>query len=136
MKKKFIIHTKFDKVLIEAEDRDHAFAKYFYDIINEKVTLDKLGGIIMLRDENAKNEGDEIGFRTAPLLWKMGVIGTQHAISNICSLTGATHKEAKDMLKNAADSDARLIPLIEELRLAEDDGEDTLLDGMRRGMQK
>lgn len=135
MKKKFIIHTKNDKVLIEAEDRDHAFAKYFYDVINEKVTLDKIGGIIMLRDEHMKSEGEEIACRTAPLLWKMGIIGTQPAINNICSCTGVTHKEAKVMLKNAADADARLIPLIEELRLAEGD-EDTLLDGMRRGMQK
>lgn len=113
--KKFIIETKDDKALVEAEDRDHAFAKYFYDILNEKVTLDKLGNIITLKDGVA-----EIPFRTVPLLWKMGIIGTKHAIDNISSLLGITRKEAKKILKEAGDSDARLIPLIEDLRLAEE----------------
>lgn len=130
MKKKFIIEAKSDKVLIEAEDVDHAFAKYFYDIINEKVTLDKLGGIILLKGERADG-GDDIGCRTAPLLWKMGIIGTKCAMDNIVECTGVSRKEAKTMLKKAADRDARLIPLIEELRLAEGE-ENTMVDGMRR----
>lgn len=116
---KFIIEAKGDKMLIEAVDRDHAFAQYFYDIINEKVTLDKLGTIILLKGQR-KDGGDDIAFRTAPLLWKMGVIGTVTAVDNIVEAVGVTRAEAKKMLKKAGDADARLIPLIEEIRLAEE----------------
>lgn len=103
---KYIIKTKDDKVMVEAVDKDHAFAKYFYDIINEKVSLDKIGAIILLEGKR-KDGGDDVPFRTAPLL----------------------------MLKDASEQDGHLIPLIEELRLAEGE-EDTLVDGMSRGMQK
>lgn len=127
---KYIIEAKGDKVLVEAEDRDHAFAKYFYDIINADVTLDKIGNIVVLKDGN-----EEYAFRTVPLLWKMGVIGTRNAIDNICEVTGVTRAEAKVMLKNAADNDARLVPLIDDLKLAEESDEDGLPDGMYRMME-
>lgn len=113
--KRFIIKTKDDKVLISAEDRDHAFAQYFKDVAEQKVSLDKIGNLIMLEDGK-----DKIPFRTAPLLWKMGVIGTKLAIDNIVACVGVTRTEAKAMLKDAADKDARLIPLIDEMKLAEE----------------
>lgn len=116
----FVIETKSDKVVVSAEDIDHAFAKYFYDIINEKVTLDKIGAIILLKGKK-KDGGEDIAFRTAPLLWKMGIIGTKCAIDNIVDCVHVSRKEAKKMLKRAGDKDARLIPLIEELRLAEEE---------------
>lgn len=116
---KFIIETKSDKVIITAEDKDHAFARYFYDIINEKVTIDKIGQIIVMKGKMEDGK-DDIAFRTAPLLWKMGVIGTKCAIDGISNCVGVTRKVAKKMLKLASDEDARLIPLIEELRLAEE----------------
>lgn len=131
---KYIIKTKDDKVMVEAVDKDHAFAKYFYDIINEKVSLDKIGAIILLEGKR-KDGGDDVPFRTAPLLWKMGIIGTSCAIDNIVDCVGVSRKEAKKMLKDASEQDGHLIPLIEELRLAEGE-EDTLVDGMSRGMQK
>lgn len=116
---KFIIETKSDKVMVSALDRDHAFAQYFYDIINEKVSIDKIGGIIQLKGKR-KDGGDDIAFRTVPLLWKMGIVGTKCAIDNIVACVGVTRTEAKKMLKDAGDQDARLIPLIDELRLAEE----------------
>lgn len=116
---KFIIETKSDKVMVEAVDKDHAFAKYFYDIINEKVSIDKIGQIIVLKGKRS-DCGDDIPCRTAPLLWKMGIIGTKCAIDGIVDCVGVSRKEAKKMLKQAADIDARLIPLIEELKLAEE----------------
>lgn len=126
----FTIETKNDKVLVTSVDRDHAFAKYFYDVICEKVNLDKIGNIIMLKDGM-----DEIPFRTVPLLWKMGIIGTKTAIDNIINCVGVSRKEAKSMLKEASERDGRLIPLIEELRLnedADDEGDGNLPDGMIR----
>lgn len=118
-KNKFIIQTKDDKVLIEAVDIDHAFAKWFYDVITEKVTLDKIGNIILLKGKR-DDGGDDIAFRTVPLLWKMGIIGTKCAIDSIIECVKVTRTEAKRMLKSCGDQDARLIPLIEELRLAEE----------------
>ena len=117
--KQYIIEAKTDKVMVSAVDRDHAFAKYFYDIINEKVTLDKIGNIILLKGDR-KDGGDDIAFRTVPLLWKMGIIGTKTAVSQICSVVGVSRAEAKKMLKDAGDADVRLVPLIDELRLAEE----------------
>lgn len=110
----YIIETKSDKVLISAIDREHAFAKYFKDIAEGDVDIAKIGNIIMLKDGT-----EEYPFRTVPLLWKMGILGTKHAIDSIVATVGGTRKEAKDMLKRAADSDARLVPLIDELKLAE-----------------
>jgi hypothetical protein len=110
----YIIETKSDKVLISAIDRDHAFAKYFKSIVEQEVSIDKIGAIILLKDGE-----EEYPFRTVPLLWKMGIIGTKHAIDSIVATVGGTRKEAKEMLKRAADSDARLVPLIDDLKLAE-----------------
>lgn len=110
----FIIETKSDKVLITAEDREHAFAKYFKDIAEGEVSIDKIGNIIMLKDGK-----EEYPFRTVPLLWKMGIIGTSNAIDNIIACIGGTRKAAKQALKKYGDSDARLIPLIDEIKLAE-----------------
>ena len=109
----YIIETKSDKVLISAIDRDHAFAKYFKDIAEQEISLDKLGNIIMLKDGK-----EEYGFRTVPLLWKMGLIGTKHAIDNIVATVGGSRTDAKAMLKKAANADARLVPLIDEIKLA------------------
>ena len=112
--KQYVITTKGDKVLITAEDRDHAFAKYFKDIIERKIPLDKVGSILMLMDGNV-----EIPIRTVPLLWRMGIVCTDCAITNIVDCTGVLRSEAKEILKEASDKDARLIPLINQLRLEE-----------------
>ncbi len=112
---KFIIETKSDKVLIEAEDKDHAFAKYFKDIIEQKIPLEKIGNLIMLSDGK-----EQYPMRTVPLLWKMGVIGTKLAVDNLVEILRVSRFEAKKLLKECADADARLIPLIEELRLGEE----------------
>jgi hypothetical protein len=80
----------------------------------EKIDLGKIGNIIMLKDGK-----EEYPFRVAPLLWKMGVIGTKNAIDNIISCIGGTRKEAKRLLRKYGDADARLIPIIDEIKLAE-----------------
>lgn len=110
----YIIETKSDKVLISAVDRDHAFAKYFKSIAEQEVSIDKIGAIVMLKDG-----AEEYPFRTVPLLWKMGIIGTSRAIDSIVATVGGSRKDAKEMLKKAADADARLVPIIDELKLAE-----------------
>ena len=110
----FVIETKDDRVLIRAEDKDYAFAKYFKEIAEAKVSIEKIGNLIMLKDGK-----EEYPMRTVPLLWKMGIIGTRLAIDNLVALLGVSRSEAKKMLKQAAERDARLVPLIDELKLAE-----------------
>jgi hypothetical protein len=110
----FIIETKDDKVLIRAKDKDHAFAKFFKDVMDEKVPLEKLGSIVILSD--GKNE---YPFRIAPLLWQMKLISGDVAVSNIMAVTGVSQKEAEGMLLQMSFKDSRLIPLIEELRREE-----------------
>ena len=112
---KFVIETKDDKVLIEAEDKDHAFAKYFKDIVEQNIPLEKIGNIIML------NDGEEqYPMRTVPLLWKMGAIGTRCAVDNLVEVLGVSRFEAKKLLKKYGDVDARLVPLIDDSKLREE----------------
>ncbi|RLI14387.1 hypothetical protein DRO41_05870 [Candidatus Bathyarchaeota archaeon] len=107
---KFIIETKDDRVLIEAQDKDHAFAKYFKDISEHKIPLEKIGNVIILSDGK-----DEYPMRTVPLLWKMGVLETKLAIDNLVRVLGVSHFEAERLLKKYGDIDARLIPLMDEV---------------------
>jgi len=108
------MHTKDDVVLIQAESRDVAFAKYFKQIAEEKIPLDKIGNIVMLEDD-----GEEYAFRTVPLLWKMMVINEETAIASLQSILNVSRNEARQMLKKYGDADARLIPLIDQLALEE-----------------
>ena len=123
----YVVETKDDKVLIEVpdnvdkkEERMYAFAKYFLSILEEKVSLDRIGNLIMLHEPEQTDQGKWIPFRVAPLLWKMNVIGTSAAIDSIVGCLGISRKEAKRMLKNCADKDADLVPLIDDLKLAEE----------------
>jgi hypothetical protein len=122
----YIIETKEDKVLIAVPDnkdadkeRMLAFAKYFLDIVDEKISLDKIGSIILLHKPEETNQNNWYPFRVVPLLWKMNVIGTALAVDNIVACLNVHRKEAKKLLKDCADRDADLIPLIEDLKLAE-----------------
>jgi len=116
MSKIYKIETKSDKVLVQAEDRDQAFASYFKDIIQQKIPLERLGNIIILHDGK-----EDYAFRTVPLLWKMGIINEQLAVANLIDVLGVKNNEARRMLKKCGEADARLIPLIEDLILKESD---------------
>ena len=50
----------------------------------------------------------------------MGIIGTKNAIDNLVSVLKVSRKEAKNLLKKYGDADAHLVPLIDDLRLAEE----------------
>jgi hypothetical protein len=126
----YTIETKDDKVTIQVPEnpdknaeRMMAFAKYFLNIIEEKVGLDKIGSIILLHKPGQTDESQWYPFRVAPLLWKMNVIGTSNAIDNLMTAVGyKTRTEAKKALKECAGHDADLIPLIEELKLLDEKG--------------
>jgi hypothetical protein len=112
---KFIVETKDDKVLIEAEDKDHALAKYFKDIIEQNISLEKIGSIIILSDGE-----EQYPMRTVPLLWKMGALSTRLALDNLQQVLGISRFEAKKLLRKYGDVDAHLVPLIDELKLREE----------------
>jgi hypothetical protein len=110
----FYMHTKTDKVLIKAKNRDEAFAKFFKDVEDGKIGLDTLGNIVILFDRR-----EEYPFRTVPLLWQMKLIDASTAVSNIMACTGVNKKEAEEMLGEYGFKDSRLIPLINKLRRRE-----------------
>lgn len=107
----YFVHTKNDKVLIKAKNRDYAFAKFFKDVEDGKVPLEDLGNIVILHDRN-----EEYPFRTIPLLWQMKLIDGSTAVSNIMACTGVSQKEAEEMLGECGFKDSRLIPIINKLR--------------------
>lgn len=107
----YYIHTRNDKVLIKARNRDEAFAKFFKDVEDGKVPLENLGNIVMLHDRK-----DEYPFRTVPLLFQLKLIDASMAVSNIMACTGVAKKEAEQMLLEYSFKDSRLIPLINKLR--------------------
>lgn len=109
--KLFEIETKEDKVLVKAEDKDHAFAQYFMDIKTQKVPLEKIGNIIILHDGT-----EDYPFRTVPLLWRIGVIDDETAVANLVALLEVSRNEARRLLKVYGEKDAELIvPLMDEL---------------------
>ena len=116
--RQYTITMKDSSVEVFAKNRDYAFAKFFKDVVNDKIRLDQLGNIIILKQKNAR-PNQEYPFRTIPLLWQMKLITADMAISNIMAVTGATLKEAEKMLTKMSFEDSRLIPFIEELKRKE-----------------
>lgn len=99
--------TKDDSVVIEAKNRDHAFARYFADIANGKIPLSKVGQLVTLYDGE-----EQYPFRTIPLLWLLGVIDKKHAILNISNLLKCSRREAEELLLKTAKEDSRLVYLV------------------------
>ena len=113
--KEFIITAKEHEWHIFAKDKDYAFAKFFKDVADDKIHLDELGNIIVLKRKHAR-EGQEIPFRTTPLLYQMKLISSSDAVSNIMAVTNVDQKEAEDMLMKYSFKDGHLLPFIDELR--------------------
>jgi len=107
----YVIEFKGGKIRIPAKNRDTAFAKFFKNVVDSKISLEDIGAIVILHDGKK-----EYPFRTAPLLWQMKVIDKKTAIANIRACTGVTKKEAEEMLYKFSFKDSRLIPLINKLK--------------------
>lgn len=110
-RKPFVIETKEDKVLIQAIDRDHAFARYFMDVKLQKIPLEKIGNTIMLSDGK-----DEFAFRTVPLLWRIGVINEDVAVASLQQIFSEfSRNKVRKMLRELGNKDAeRIVPLMDE----------------------
>lgn len=115
----FILKTKGLSLIYSAIDRDHAFASFFKDVADERLPISELGNIVMLYDTKKKGDKAEYPFRVAPLLFQMKLLNQNDAVSNIMACTGATQKEAEDMLFKTSFQDSRILPLIDQLRRKE-----------------
>jgi len=111
----YIVEYKGGKIRIIAENRDIAFAKFFKNVADGKIPLEDIGVVVILHDKR-----ETYPFRTAPLLWQMKIINKEIAVANIRVCTGATKKEAENMLYEFSFKDSRLIPLINKLKEKEE----------------
>jgi len=111
--KVYVIEYKGGNFITAAKSRDEAFARFFHNILNGKIKLEDLGNIIILFDD-----GDQYGFRTVPLLWKLGVMDRKTAIANVMLCTNTSKEEAEKILIETAREDSRLIPYIIKMRVS------------------
>lgn len=111
MKKKknklYTVEYRNGKIKILAKNRDEAFAKFFKAVKDKKIPLDNVGQVIILH-----NKKEKYPFRTAPLLWQMGIIDTETAVKGIMACTGVSQDEAELMLYKFSYNDSRLLPII------------------------
>ena len=83
--KMYVVRTMGEKTLIPAENRKEAYAKFFIKVKQGKYPLDKIGGLIMVRDPD---DGEEYPFRTTPTLWLMEIISPETVFATIESMLG------------------------------------------------
>ena len=117
----YVIEYRNGKIGVMAKNRDEAFAKFFKSIKDGKFPIEDIGQIIILYDGKT-----QYPFRTAPLLWKMGVIDLETAVVNIMRCTNTSKAQAKLILYECAVEDSRLIPLINRLKEREKRRRETL----------
>ena len=113
--KLFKIHTKNDIAIVEAETRQQAYAKYFKEVVEGKIPIEKLGNLLMLEDD-----GEEYPIRTIPILWLMGVVDDEQAIQTLIALGVATSRnDARKLLAKCAKQDRWIAEAIDDLKLEE-----------------
>ena len=108
------VTTMGEKILIRAENRQEAYARFFLDVKRGVYPLDKIGGLIMIRDPE---DGEEYPFRTTPTLWLMELIpaGVAYAtIENMLDLDSGSDESANLLIKGA-NQDRWILKEIERL---------------------
>ena len=108
------VTTMEEKILVRAENRQEAYARFFLDVKRGVYPLDKIGGIIMVRDPE---DGEEYPFRTTPTLWLMELIPVGVAFATIEKMLGldSNTDESADMLIKSARTDEWILDEIERL---------------------
>ena len=112
--KRYNVKTMGETVLIFAADRKEAYARFFLDIKNGKYPLDKVGGIIMVKDPD---DDQEYAFRTTPTLWLMEMIPAGVAFATIEKMLDldSASDESANLLIEAAKADGWILDKIEAL---------------------
>lgn len=108
------VRTMDETLLVNAENRNQAYAKFFLDVKNGKYPLDKIGGIIMVTDPD---NGEDYAFRTTPTLWLMELITPQVAFATIEAMLGLDpdSDDSADMLLSAAKADMWILDEMKRL---------------------
>lgn len=112
--KLYKVSTMNETILVNADNRKEAYAKFFLDVKQGKYPLDKIGGIIMVTDPD---DGKEYPFRTTPALWLMKLIPPETAfatIEKILDLDPSTDESA-DMLLQSARQDMWILDEVKRL---------------------
>jgi len=111
--KPYRITTKDDEAIITASSRKEALARYFLQVADGEVGLDRLGNLVMVKDPDY---GEQYPFRTVPALWLLGVLDRETAELNLQVLLGVGEKESRDILLTAAKQDAWIVEEVKKLR--------------------
>lgn len=108
------VTTMGEKILIRAENRLESYARFFLDVKRGVYPLDKIGGIIMVRDPE---DGQEYPFRTTPTLWLMDLIPAGVAFATIEKMLDldSYSDESADLLLKGARTDEWILKEIERL---------------------
>ena len=99
--KLYKVSTMNETILVNADNRKEAYARFFLDVKQGKYPLDKIGGIIMVTDPD---DGEEYPLRTTPALWLMELIPNGVAFATIekmLDLSSDTDESATIVLQSA-----------------------------------
>jgi len=113
--KAYRISTKDDKTIITANSRKEAIARYFLQIADGEVSLDRIGNLVTITDPD---NGEEYPFRTVPSLWLLGVLDRETAELNIRVLLGVGEEESRDLLLMTAKQDKWIVDAVKRLKEA------------------
>ena len=111
--KGYKITTRNIELVIPANNRQEAYAKFFIEVKKGNISLDNLGNLLMLHDE-----GEEYPFRVVPTLWLMELIGPETAMVTLqVILELKDMEEAAGLLMSSARNDSWILDTIKEIEV-------------------
>ena len=90
--KTYLITTKGDRAMVQAESVEDALRKYFHSLTKD--TLSKLGQVVICHDES----GESYPFRTIPSLVLLGLLPFPTAVETLQKVLGTSRDETIDIL--------------------------------------
>jgi len=103
-------------IIILAETREEAFAKFFVYVARKAPKSLRLIGQLVTCYKEGESEMDAIPVVTIPILYKMGLIPEEIAIDNFKVLMEKNSQEAKQLLDLALETNKGIYECIEKER--------------------
>lgn len=103
----FRLVSKDINIMIVANTRKEAFAKFFKKLKAKEIGIEEIGNLVMLHDKD-----EEYPFRTVPSLFLLGLMDEETAIANIAEVVGSNPTQAGKMLYNAAEKDKWIVKAV------------------------
>jgi len=97
--------------LTEAEDTKEAFARFFVDVIDNEIPLERLGQIV----KTVREDGEEVAFRTVPILVLLGRLSVSDGIKNIEITLHVDVLEAINILTSCMHQDEWMLDCIDKI---------------------